>query len=142
MATTLNPNSSVSELTQFPESIEEFLRGGFMTPTPAARIHSNLLESWDAFYLQVFIPGIDVSTLKIETVARKVEIRGQYHIAPIEGAHFLRRDLPTGEMYDAFHLPDEVDGDHADAAYKEGVLTIRLPKVAHLRHASIPIHTE
>jgi HSP20 family protein len=142
MTTTLSPSLNIATLNAMPENVGERFRSGIVTPTSPTRIHSNLLETWSAFYLQIVVPGIDVSTLKIESAARKVVVQGEYRIAPVEAAHFLRHDLPTGVMHDSFDLPDDVDGSGAEASYKAGVLTVRVPKMAHLRPASIPIHMD
>jgi HSP20 family protein len=141
MIMTPSLNLSNTSLAPKPESMGVLFRNSTTSTSPIP-VHSNLLETWTALYLQIVVPGIDVSTLKIETMARKVVVQGEYRIAPVEAAHFLRHDLPTGVMHDSFDLPDDVDGAGAEASYKAGVLTVRLPKVAHLRSASIPIDIE
>jgi HSP20 family protein len=41
---------------------------------------------------------------------------------------YLLRERHSGSFYRAVRLPDSVDSEKAESSYKDGVLTIRLPK--------------
>lgn len=47
--------------------------------------------------------------------------------------------LPTGEFREQVALPGEVDGDQASADYRDGILTLTLPKLAQARVKTIKI---
>jgi HSP20 family protein len=135
------PNLNFAGLSQLPEAVEVLFRDGVVTPVPGG-MHSNLLETWDSIWLQIALPGADASSLRVEVVGRKLLIKGKTNIPPIEGATLLRHDLPSGEIFEIFELPAEVDGDNAKAQYRDGILTVRLPQLSYLKPASIPVQWE
>jgi HSP20 family protein len=87
----------------------------------------------------VSLPGIDVDSLRLEVVARQVRLHGKRHLPSIEGASTIWREIPTGEFSQVYALPEEVDGDKAEAHYQHGILTIKMPKVGYLRPKAVPI---
>ena len=113
----------------------------FGEPAPLPRPQSNLLETWVAYFLQVALPGADPGSLNIEVVARQVTVKGTYHMPAIETASSIWNGITAGTFEEAFQVPAEVDADRAEAQYERGILTIKLPKVAHLKASSIPIQT-
>lgn len=132
------PNLNFTGLSQLVETGESPFRIGVVTHAPSG-MRSNLLETWDSIWLQIALPGADVHCLKAEVTGRKLVIKGKTNIPSVEGATFLRHDLPSGEIFEIFELPAEVDGDKAEVQYRDGVLTVRLPQVAYLKPASIPV---
>lgn len=123
-----------------PNTIDQLLRDGF-EPLPAtATIPSNLIETWGTYWLQLSLPGIDPRSLEIQVVARQVSIHGTYHTPIIDDGSFVWKDIHTGPMSETFTMPAEVDGDHAEAHFEHGILTVRLPKVAYLKPKSVVVH--
>jgi HSP20 family protein len=105
----------------------------------AGDIPSNLLESWESLWLQVSLPGIEVDSLQIEAVARQLRLRGKRRLPAIEGASTVWHETPAGDFSQVYALPEEVDGDKAEAHYHHGILTVRIPKVAYLRPKAVPV---
>jgi HSP20 family protein len=106
---------------------------------PAARIASNLLETWEAYWVQLSLPAVDPESLQVQVVARRLTVSGTYHVPQIEAATALREEIATGEFFEEVTVPGEVDGDTAEAHYDLGILTVRMPKVAYLKPASITV---
>jgi HSP20 family protein len=102
-------------------------------------IPSNLIETWGHYYLQLAIPGADLSDVEIEIVARSVTVSGAYRLPVIESGHIVWRQIPNGTFRYSFDLPGPVDGDGAHATFERGVLTVRMPKLAYLRPSRVPI---
>lgn len=75
--------------------------------------------------VEVSISG-DILTLKGEKKAEKEEKDGNYH----------RVERRYGSFHRSFTLPSEVDAEKVAAAYKNGVLTVTLPKSKAAREAS------
>jgi HSP20 family molecular chaperone IbpA len=73
--------------------LEDALRRPFPTETNSTRIEkgSNLLETWESYWPQVALPGIDTRTLEIKVLGRTVYIKGQQHAARIDSARSFRR---------------------------------------------------
>jgi HSP20 family protein len=113
-------------------------------PVPSAlpvetAIPSNLIETWGHYHLQLALPGVSPSDLEIEVVSRTVTVSGTYRTPVIESGEMLRREIPDGTFRYSFDLPGPVDPDSTQATYAAGILTIRLPKIAYLRPARVPI---
>jgi HSP20 family protein len=134
------PNLNVSTREQeLPDMVDELFRDGIVTPVPGGAGRSNLLETWGSYWLQIALPAADLSKLRVQVVGHKLIVKGATTIPPIEGATFLRHDLPSGEVFEVFELPAEVDGNKAEAQFRNGILTVRLPQLAYLKPACIPI---
>jgi HSP20 family protein len=125
-----------------PDVMDESVTERVLVQIPATDtgcIPTNLVDSWACYYLQLSVPALDVRTATIEIVARRVIVSGKYTVPIIEDGSFVRQQIPAGKFCQTFELPAEVDGDRARARYDRGILTIELPKVAHLKPASIPV---
>lgn len=84
----------------------------------------------DSYTVEASLPGvsaedidvtIDHGVLKIVASAEKDEGTGD------EGKYLLR-ERRVGSFYRAIRLPEDVDADNAETAYRNGVLYITLPK--------------
>jgi HSP20 family protein len=125
-----------------PVTMDELVHQSILVQIPAGNmgcIPTNLIDSWACYCLQLSVPALDVRTVKIEIVARRVIVSGTYTVPVVEDGSYLRQQIPAGKFCETFKLPAEVDGDRARARYDRGILTIEMPKVAHLKPASIPV---
>lgn len=89
----------------------------------------DIRESGEAITLQAEVPGVDRESLHLETKDGVLTLKGEKrreYSEEKEGVY--RSERVYGGFVRQFTLPDEVDGDKIDAVYKDGVLTITLPK--------------
>ena len=88
---------------------------------PTADVYDN-----DGDYLiAVDLPGIDRSTLDISIDDNRLAIKGT---RAVQSASSARAERPTGRFLRTFSVPNSVDQKGIQAAYKDGVLEVRLPK--------------
>jgi HSP20 family protein len=143
MAATLAPTQPQSNGNRLHALLDELLLERTPAGEPAlpaaGRIASNLLETWGAYWVQLCLPAVDPESLQVQVVARQLTVSGKYHVPKIETATALREEIATGEVFEEVMLPGEVDGDKAEAHYDRGILTVRMPKVAYLKPASIKV---
>lgn len=81
------------------------------------------------FVVSAELPGIEKEDLKVEVVEGVLTLSGtkkQEAVTDEEGVY--RAERSYGEFKRAFVLPDSVDADKIDAQYRNGVLTVTLPK--------------
>ena len=77
--------------------------------------------------IELDVPGCDPENLSAEAVEGQFVVTGER--TPSDGAiRRYRSERWQGRFVRSFTLPQNVDGDTIEAAYEEGVLTIRLPK--------------
>ena len=90
---------------------------------PAADVY----ESEGDYTLVLDLPGITREGLDVSLDEGRLTIRGERAPAP-EGVHARRTERPAGRFVRSFMIPEAVDRQAIAANYKDGVLSLRLPK--------------
>ncbi len=116
---------------------DEFLKEFGIRPVWAGletepQIKVDVSEDDGAYTVKAEIPGVRKEDINISiegnTVAISAEVKQQKEEK--EGKRVVRSERYYGSVYRGFTLDHEVDDAKADAAYADGVLTLRLPKKA------------
>ena len=82
-----------------------------------------------ACFCSAEMPGVSVKDIDININGNELTISGQRNSDEIpEGAHYLRRERNFGKFARTIQLPFTVDPEKVEANFKDGVLTITLPK--------------
>ena len=102
-------------------------------------LNSNLYETPDSYVLQVVLPGVQVDSLQITAHQNVLTLQGSAGVAAPEGARGIWVGLGGGEFREQVTLPGDVDADAATADYRDGILTLTLPKAEHARVRTIKI---
>ena len=90
----------------------------------------NVYEYDDKIGIVAEIPGLDKKQLNIEVIDNVLTISGDKHtVADDEGAKVLRRELKASSFRRSFELGELLDGDSVKAKFKDGVLSVSIPKV-------------
>lgn len=89
----------------------------------------NVFEAGDAVVVKAEVPGLDRSTLGVELEGNRLLLTGTRVAPPLdEGCGYHRRERTFGQFRRVFQLPFEVDREKTTAAYRDGVLTVRIEK--------------
>lgn len=89
------------------------------------------------------IPGVKKEDIKISVVSNTLSISGERKYESEEkGKTFHRIERSYGKFNRMISLPAEVDHNKAKAQYKEGMLTISLPKAETARPKEIAIEVK
>jgi HSP20 family protein len=100
----------------------------------------DIVETHGNFQIHVELPGVEKSAVKLSIEKGILLISGQRpQETPTEGMRYHRNERPYGRFERAFRVPDSVDEQKLEADLKNGVLTVRLPKVEKARPKSIQI---
>jgi HSP20 family protein len=134
--------------TRLPDMIDQLFRESFVLPNRFERFFdgrkiaglSNLLETDNAFVVQLVLPGVDPEKIEIQVVQQQLTIKATCFIPPVDKAVYVWHGLVTEEFSEVFTLPMEVVGDKAEAHYDKGILTITLPKVEYAKAKAIKVH--
>ena len=90
----------------------------------------NVYEFEDKVGLIAEIPGLDKKDLNIEVEDGKLTISGDKHgTFDIKGAKVIRRELKQSSFKRQFELGELLDGDKIKANFKDGLLSIDIPKI-------------
>lgn len=89
----------------------------------------NIKEDEKKFVLDLAVPGIDRNDLKIEIHEDVLTISSENKNEKEETQDgFKRREFSYSSFCRSFYLPENVNKDKIDANYKDGILTVALPK--------------
>lgn len=89
----------------------------------------DILETEDALTLKADLPDMKAEDIDVRVENQTLTIRGQRQFEKddkIKGYHRIERSY--GEFVRSFAVPNTLDTEHVGADYKNGVLTVTLPR--------------
>ncbi len=90
----------------------------------------NVYEYDDKIGIIAEIPGLDKKDLKIDVEEGILIISGDKHgLFDDSGAKVLRRELKGSSFKRQFELGEQLDGENIKASFKDGLLSVDIPKV-------------
>jgi HSP20 family protein len=95
---------------------------GSWTPT------ADLVETADGFLVYLELPGIRREEIDLELRDGRLEVSGRRHPQE-EGRNFHRMERSYGPFRRSFELPATIDAGGIAAEFKDGLLTVQVPKV-------------
>jgi HSP20 family protein len=101
----------------------------------------DIYETADAIVVLADMPGVPADKVTIDVKEGQLTLSGE--IAPPQGTqeHLLVREYDTGNFLREFTLGQMVDSNRIEAAMKDGVLRLTLPKVEKVKPRKIEIKT-
>ena len=100
----------------------------------------NVLQDAEGNYVVRFeVPGVSPEDITIENQGRTLILSGKREASADPKASFHRRERGTGQFSRSFQFPTDLALDQAEASYKQGMLTIRIPKRAEAKPRQIAI---
>jgi HSP20 family protein len=100
-------------------------------------------EAEGAYQIQADVPGADRDSLKVEVKDNVLSIQGEKRReSTSETDGVTRGERAYGSFVRKFSLPEEVDGDRIEASYKDGVLSVTLPKKPEAAPKRIAVKTD
>ena len=89
----------------------------------------NIIEVGDHFDIQLATPGMKKSDFQIEVEEGVLLISSDTDIQSNETENrFTRKEFGYHSFKRSFNIPDTINVDRISATYKEGILTVSLPK--------------
>jgi HSP20 family protein len=89
----------------------------------------NIKEDEKRFTLDLAVPGIDKKDLKIEINEDVITISSEHSEEKNDNRDdFKRREFSYSSFCRSFYLPENVSKDNIEANYKDGILSVVLPK--------------
>jgi len=90
----------------------------------------NVYEYDDKIGIVAEIPGLNKKQLKVDVEEGVLTIAGDKHSAlESDGAKVLRKELKESSFKRSFELGDLLDGDNVVANFKDGILSVSIPKL-------------
>ena len=90
---------------------------------------AELSETEDAIHLKLEIPGMEASDLDVEVTKDSVSISGERkEETKTEEKGVTKSEFRYGKFHRVIPLPAQVENTNVKAEYKDGILTLNLPK--------------
>jgi HSP20 family protein len=100
----------------------------------------NLTETGDSIRVRAELPGIELADLDVTVENDTLVIAGERKMASeSDEASYHRREREWGTFRRSFSLPSRVDATGVKARYRDGILTVELPKAAEARPRQIAV---
>ena len=119
-----------------------FSRFSFL-PGRAARSYPlvNVVERPESFEVEALAPGLDPSSLELSFSDRTLSISGEKTAIDQETSNerVHRLERSGGRFHRTVRLEQDVDRDAIQAAYRDGILKVTLPKAESARPRSIEV---
>ena len=114
--------------TQFPNVVQQV---GVKPYQGTAYPKVNVYEYDDKVGVIAEIPGLDKKDLNVEVEDGVLTISGEKHKSVFDEAKakVLRRELKHSSFKRQFTLGDLLDGENISANFKDGILSVEIPKV-------------
>jgi HSP20 family protein len=126
-------NKMFDHLFRTDEEEETFAASRWMPPVDIA-------EKEDRFLVSLEVPGVAREDVKITLQDRILTIRGEKKQEKESKTSNLHRvERLYGSFQRSFTLPSTVRGDGIDASYRDGILSITIPKAEEARPKEIDV---
>ncbi len=104
---------------------------------------AELKETKEAVYLKVEIPGMEAKDLDIQVTEDTVSIAGERkdETQP-EEKNAIRSEFRYGKFHRIIPLPARVQNTQVTADYKDGILTLTLPKTESEKNKVVKVNLE
>ena len=88
----------------------------------------NVYECDDKIGIVAEIPGLDKKNVSVEVEDQVLTISGDKHGFDDSGAKCITRELKHSSFKRSFNLGEHLDGEDVSASFKDGLLSIAIPK--------------
>ena len=111
---------------QFPDVVKQV---GVKPYQGSAYPKVNVYEYDDKIGIVAEIPGLNKKQLNVDVEDGVLTISGDKHSTfEDEGAKVIRRELKQSSFKRSFELGEQLDGENIAANFKDGVLSVSIPK--------------
>ncbi len=131
---------------RLPSVLDDFdsIFGGVFAPVGTAlrggKPLVDVLEKNDAYLVEVELPGLGEKDVDLTLNGRILAISSKKEVRePAKDARYLVRERSVSQWKRSFELPENIDAEHVTATFRNGLLSVELPKKAEARERSIEI---
>ncbi len=100
----------------------------------ASKVPTNVIETEDAFHLELSAPGIDKNNFALHLEQGILTIGYEAkQAAETPVSNYVRKEFGIGSFKRSFSMEDKIDTENIAAKYENGLLKILLPKKAEMK---------
>ena len=140
----------MADLHNYREALRQMLEGGWVlprdlmpSPMNAVVIPVDILDNGPEVMVKASLPGVKPEDVSISVLGDTLTIKATMDEEDeLRGATYLRRERRANTFIRTLSLPVPVEAERADARFKNGVLTLTLPKIESVRPRVIKVMPE
>lgn len=100
------------------------------TGEPEGQLTVDVYQTPEDIIVESAIAGVKPEDIDVNVTGDSISIRGaRRHENEVDDNNYLYQECYWGRFARSIILPQEIDPENADVSFKNGILTIRLPKV-------------
>ena len=89
----------------------------------------DIYETGDGIVLKVELPGVNKDDVSVEVKGNVLTLKGERLLDPkIKDEHYYRKERSFGKFNRSFSLQETIKPDLIKASFKDGVLTVAIPR--------------
>lgn len=98
-----------------------------------------LIEKDNNVVVSAQIPGLEKDAIELTVLGDTLTIAGEKKLPTEENVRYIRHERPHGKFHRQIDLPCTIEQDKISATYKDGILTITLPKAEEVKPRQIAV---
>mgnify|MGYP003574131752 FL=1 len=100
----------------------------------------DVLDRENEILVRAELPGVDKKDLDVSLTGQTLVIKGETsHREEEQKDEYYRTEITEGKFGRTIRLPDEVDGKHVKADFKDGMLEVHLPRTRKVERQKIDV---
>lgn len=112
------------------------------TAVPAFMPAFEVKETKDSYVFKADLPGVKEADLEVTLTGNVLTISGKREMEKEDkNDRYYAYERSYGQFQRSFTLPDGVDTDHTQAALKDGVLALTVPKKPEVQPKKVPLQS-
>lgn len=136
--------STLNRLSNLREEIEQLFESPFGKATAELEFFGwtptlDVYENKDSFIVRVELPGMKKEDIQLSLHENCLTVSGERRYDEKNGAEPSRAERFFGRFQRTFTLPKPVQSDKVQAQYRDGILTITLPKTEESKPKQIEV---
>lgn len=134
-----------SEITSLRQAMDRLFEEAWVRPSRLFGLEGqyvplDVAEGEHEYTIRAALPGIKPEEVDISVVGNVLTIRGEHKEEQEEKQRtWHHREIRYGRFERSVTLPTEVQAERAEATFKDGILTLRLPKAEAARPKRIQV---
>lgn len=98
-----------------------------------------VVDKGDSIVVTAELPGVNKDEVDLTVLGDTLTIAGEKKLPAEEGVTYIRHERPHGRFRRLIDMPYSTDQGKISATYKNGILTIRLPKAEEAKPKQITV---
>ena len=107
----------------------------------SSSVMANVWETNNGYQIALLVPGVDPDSVEISALGNTITVAGKLEVSQPEGARVVWQEFGPAEFRRQIGLPMEIDSEKIEAAYRNGILLLTVPKAEHAKPRTIKVQT-